>query len=366
MQMPGFARSARLLLVASWSCAAASIAHAQSDSVAGHHGPQVGLSIGAGLKPSPCAGCVGWGEPVVGPTLMLRLGWAVSPRVVLSADLSAWGRSLDNTGEATTWQMITAQFYPDPRGGLYFNAGVGRAVDATVVRTTLAYPTVTTHTLGLSAGIGFDAHVSYSLSPTLDIQYAVPQWTGDRFTGPVRAGATVVRVGFTSVWRHARGQAEDDDGHHGFHIAFEFAPARVVGRCASCAGETGSNDGASFMLRMGGAVSPNLILSGEFDPYGGNDEWVTWEMLTAQYYLSRTKGLYVSAGAGLAQVQPMYERANNTLGLTTGVGYDLHISELFSLTPSVEMLYAAPYSQYAGGPRGGQSVLRAGVAFAWR
>jgi hypothetical protein len=302
---------------------------------------------------------------VVGPTLMLRLGWAVSPRVVLSADLSAWGRSLDDTGEATTWQMITAQFYPDPRGGLYFNAGVGRAVDATVVRTTLAYPTVTTHTLGLSAGIGFDARASYSLSPSLDVQYAVPQWTGDRFTGPVRAGATVVRLGFTSVWRHAGAQLQDDDGHHGFHVAFELAPARVVADCPGCTDEN-ANDGVSFMLRAGGAVSRNVILNGEFDLYGGSNELATWEMLTAQYYPSRTKGLYVSAGVGPAQVSPLNGSTKNTLGLTAGLGYDVHISEMFSLTPSVDMLYTTPYSRYLNGPGGGQSVLRASMAFAWR
>lgn len=296
------------------------------------------------------------------PALMLRVGWGVSPRTVLSADFSAWGRTLDGTGEFTTWQMITAQFYPDPRGGLYFNAGVGRAVDATDVRTTLEFATVMTHTLGLSAGIGYDGRASYSLSPSLDVLYAVPQWTGDRYTGPVRAGATMVRLGFTSVWRHADAQAQDDDGQRGFHAAFEVAPAKIVGSCATCPGAKGSNEGPSFMLRMGGAVSPSVVLSGEFDPYFGSNELVTWEMLTAQYYPSPTRGLYVSAGAGPAQVAPLSQRTRNTLGLTGGLGFDLHISESFSLTPSFDVLYATPYS----GQRRGQSVLRAGLAFAWR
>ncbi len=363
--MPGFASSVRLLVLASWSCAAASIAHAQPDSVSGHHGPQVALGIGAGFKPGACDGCVGVGQPLVGPALMLRVGWAVSPRMVLSADLSAWGMNRDNKGEAATWQMLTAQFYPDARGGLYFNAGVGRAVDITDVRIGRGIGTVTTHTLGLSAGIGYDARSSYSLSPMLDVLYAVPQRTIGE-SGNARLGTTAIRAGFISVWRHASAQAQDDDGHHGFHMAFELAPAKIVGACAACPDARGASDGASFMLRFGGAVSPNWILSGEFDPYGGNDEWVTWEMLTAQYYPSRTKGLYVSAGVGPAQIQPLGGGTRNALGLTAGFGYDLHISELFSLTPSVDMLYATPHSLDQGGVRGGQSVLRAGVAFAWR
>jgi hypothetical protein len=175
MQRLSFARSVRLVVLASWLCSATSVTQAQSANDAGHHGPQVAIAIGGGLNPGPCAGCVGWGEPVVAPALMLRVGWAVSPRMVLSADLGGWGRTLDGTAKFTTWQMMTTQFYPDPTGGLYFNAGVGRAVDATDVRTTLEFATVTTHTLGLSAGIGYDRRASYSLSPSLDVLYAMPQ-----------------------------------------------------------------------------------------------------------------------------------------------------------------------------------------------
>jgi hypothetical protein len=379
--MPRFDRSVRLLLLASWSCVGASIAHAQSDSVSGHHGPQVALSIGAGLKPGPCAACVGWGEPVVAPALMLRVGWGVSPRTVLSADFSAWGRTLDGTGEFTTWQMITAQFYPDPRGGLYFNAGIGRAVDATDVRTTREFATVSTHTLGLSAGIGYDQRASYSFSPSLDVLYAVPQWTGDSYTGPVRAGSTVIRLGFTSVWRHAGTQTEDDSGHHGFHAAFELGMGTTLGTCGGCSGLDASASGPLVMLRLGGAVSPRVVVSGEFDAWSGDksgaDDSTMWEMLIVQYYPSMRKGFYVSAGMGLATdefsgrpegIDPGF--ANNTdvahaLGLDAGVGYDLHVSESFSLTPSIDMLHAMP-QRSANGTRLGPTMIRAGVAFAWR
>ena len=88
MQRLGFARSARLVALASWSCAGASMAGAQTE----YSG-------------------------------MLRVGGAVLPDVVLSAELDVWELDRTRGGESATWELLTAQYYPILHRGLYVSAG---------------------------------------------------------------------------------------------------------------------------------------------------------------------------------------------------------------------------------------------------
>ncbi|MFI5232591.1 MAG: hypothetical protein ACHQSE_08755 [Gemmatimonadales bacterium] len=64
-------------------------------------------------------------------------------------------------------------------------------------------------------------------------------------------------------------------------------------------------------------------------------EFAAWELVTAQYYPGLHRGLYVSAGIGLAQFHDesnsVFDEVSmgNALGFAAGVGYDLHVSGAF-------------------------------------
>lgn len=135
-----------------------------------------------------------------------RAGWAVSPGIVVNADVTGWQRGVGRANESTVWQMVSTQYYPDPRAGLYFDAGVGRAVDAFHVDGyPYLYPPVVdavTHSLGLSFGIGYkDSPRSFfSMTPSLTVLYAVPQRTTNT-PGGARLGTTLISAGVELAWR---------------------------------------------------------------------------------------------------------------------------------------------------------------------
>lgn len=159
----------------------------------------------------------------------------------------------------------------------------------------------------------------------------------------------------------ARPQSDTTAGHHGVHFALGGAEATTVGACSGCTGFGQLGTEYSLMLRVGGAVSPNVVVSAdlsawEFDRKRGSESG-QWELVTAQYYPSLQRGLFVSAGIGLAQFQYDGLRSvdglnefsgRNGLGLTGGVGYDLHVSGAFFLSPSIDVLYL----QQIGAARG--------------
>ncbi|MFI5232590.1 MAG: hypothetical protein ACHQSE_08750 [Gemmatimonadales bacterium] len=172
----------------------------------GHHGLEVALGAGEGVKLASCAGCAGWGGPAGGAVLLVRAGWAVTPGVVVSADVTGWQRGVGRENESAVWEMITTQYYPNPRAGLYFHAGVGRAVDDLRID---GFPyldppiaAATTHTLGLSIGIGYEdsPRSFFSMTPSLNLLYAMPQ-RGTSGSGGARVGTTLICAGVELAWR---------------------------------------------------------------------------------------------------------------------------------------------------------------------
>jgi hypothetical protein len=183
------------------------IAHEESEKSDGHHGLEVALGVGEGVKPASCAGCAGWGAPAAGVVFQGRAGWAVSRGVVVSGDVTGWNRGVGRTNESVAWEMITTQYYPDPSAGLYFDAGIGRAVDdfrmdASPLVGGPPVAVATTHTLGLSVGIGYQnsPRSFFSMTPSLQVLYAVPQRPPNG-SGAVRAGTTLLFAGVALAWR---------------------------------------------------------------------------------------------------------------------------------------------------------------------
>jgi hypothetical protein len=133
--------------------------------------------------------------------------------------------------------------------------------------------------------------------------------------------------------------AQNPQTHQGFFIGF--------GLGAGSFGAEGSSDretGGAGYLRIGGALSPQLLLAGESAAWtkseGGGR--LTHANLSAimQFYPSATSGFYLKGGAGLSQLRisisgggGSVSAEENGLGLTAGLGYDFRLGTNFSLSP---------------------------------
>ncbi len=110
--------------------------------------------------------------------------------------------------------------------------------------------------------------------------------------------------------------------------------------------------GGAGYLRMGGTVSPNVLLGGESIGWGRTEDDVTLgrgnATFTAMFYPSRTGGFYVKGGIGFSYVSVAIAGPGNTtitadesgFGSTVGLGYDIPLGRV-SLTPAADFLIQA-------------------------
>jgi hypothetical protein len=379
----GFARSIRLIVMA--LCTVAPVAGAQSDSVAGHRGLHFALEGATAMTVGACSGCTGLGQSGAESSFMLRVGSAVLPALVLSAELDTWELDRHRGGESATWELVTAQYYPSLRRGLYVSAGIGLAQFQDEANGVFDEAN-TRSALGLAAGVGYDLHLSgaFFLTPSIDMLYVAQLASKSsgirRAPAVIRAGLSVVREPRGAI---AREESKKDDGHHGLEVALGVGEGVKPASCAGCAGWEGPAGGAVLLARAGWAVTPGVVVSAEVTGWqrgvGRENESVVWEMITTQYYPNPRAGLYFDAGVGRAVDDfhidgfpyldpPIAVATTHTLGLSIGVGYEDSLRSFFSMTPALNVLYAVPQrgTSGPGGVRVGTTLICAGVELAWR
>jgi len=138
--------------------------------------------------------------------------------------------------------------------------------------------------------------------------------------------------------------------------------------------------GPSGYLRLGGAVTPTLVIAGESHGWTRSEGSVTsrvgYLMAVAQWYPQMTGGFHLLGGIGVGMVDE--EDTDATLGyelesvggaLQLGMGYDLRISRNFSLTPYVNFLgLGGGEPKFNGSSVGGSlsaNVVQFGLGFTW-
>ena len=111
--------------------------------------------------------------------------------------------------------------------------------------------------------------------------------------------------------------------------------------------------GGSGMLKLGGTLSQSLQIgvqsNGWFKSYSEVDGSITFSVLTGivQFYPVQNGGLYVVGGAGAGVLSASaigYTATESGFGWVFGVGYDLRLGGMFSLTPYVNY-FAATISE---------------------
>src|SRR5262245_41089653 len=101
--------------------------------------------------------------------------------------------------------------------------------------------------------------------------------------------------------------AQEGQPHRGFHASVGIGSGGATPACDDC--NKDSQNGATVMLRFGGAVSPRVVLSGEVGGWRrdktdglGNGSWV---MAVAQFYPNVTSGFFVKTGLGVGGTETL-------------------------------------------------------------
>jgi len=110
------------------------------------------------------------------------------------------------------------------------------------------------------------------------------------------------------------------------------------------------DEGLSGTLKLGAALNQKVLIgiqsNGWFRSYEEIDGSITFGVLAAivQFYPASNGGLYISGGAGLGRLSASAfgESASESgFGYVFGVGYDLRLGAMFSLTPYVNYFAAS-------------------------
>lgn len=139
-------------------------------------------------------------------------------------------------------------------------------------------------------------------------------------------------------------------------------------------------NGPSGYLRLGGAITPSLVIAGESHGWtrsqGGLTSSVGYLMAVAQWYPQAAGGFHLLGGVGLGVITEKdtdalnpYELESVGAALQFGLGYDLRMSRNFSLTPYVNLLGMGggePKIDGAGiGGTMSATVVQVGLGFSW-
>lgn len=164
---------------------------------------RVSAGLGYGSVGLTCNGCGTNRESSL--AAMFRLGGAVRPGFILSAEITGWAKNQPNTEASGTLIGAVAQWYPGSSRNLYLMGGVGIAfLGMTTASSSVGSVDAGTTNLGLQAGFGYDIGLShhFAVTPYASILDAVgsDMRVNGSYIG-MNAGANMLHVGLAASWR---------------------------------------------------------------------------------------------------------------------------------------------------------------------
>ena len=158
-------------------------------------------------------------------------------------------------------------------------------------------------------------------------------------------------------------QAQHPQVRDGFWIGFGIGYGSVTASCDGCSFDSrGSYTGH---LRLGGVLSPHLLLGGDIDAWTKSENGTTLTLgnVTAAlyYYPVPTSGLFLKGGIGGSAFNGEASSTVTTTadgggyGFTLGAGYDIRVGRNISITPVASFLWG-----HVGEVKSGSSVLFTG------
>lgn len=160
----------------------------------------------------------------------------------------------------------------------------------------------------------------------------------------MRAVTQVVAVvGLLVVGALGSAQAQRAQKREGFWIGFGFGYGSSSLSCGSgCSFSSSSKGGGGAgFLKMGGTLSPKVLLGGEVNAWvkdvSGTTEEVGNVSAAVYFYPAPASGFFLKGGAGFASY--MLRNGGSSIsasgfGLIAGLGYDIRVGRMISLTPT--------------------------------
>jgi len=147
--------------------------------------------------------------------------------------------------------------------------------------------------------------------------------------------------------------AQHPQTRKGFWIGFGLGYGSYGISCSGCSG-LGRESSFTGHLRLGGTVSPHLLLGAESIAWSKSENGATITAgnlsLAADYYPQPASGLFLSAGVGFSRAEASSggSSASNTgVGFTIGGGYDVRVSANTSVTPIANFVWGHPDSGFS-------------------
>jgi hypothetical protein len=123
----------------------------------------------------------------------------------------------------------------------------------------------------------------------------------------------------------------------GFWIGFGLGYGSLSYSCSGCSGSEGALSG---YLKLGGTLSPTLLLGGETNGWVKSQNGTTVSAgnasATAYFYPAPLSGLFLRGGIGVATLSASNggtSASQSGFGLTFGLGYDIRVGTNMSITP---------------------------------
>jgi outer membrane protein with beta-barrel domain len=147
------------------------------------------------------------------------------------------------------------------------------------------------------------------------------------------AVATALALGLGSV-ASAQGHPQTREG---FWIGFGLGWGSFSLKCSGCSGSEGSFSG---YLKMGGTLSPKLLLGGETNGWTKSEGGATLTAgnasATMYFYPAPASGFFLRGGLGFASLSAGSggtTASESGWGFTLGTGYDIRVGAKMSIVP---------------------------------
>lgn len=165
--------------------------------------------------------------------------------------------------------------------------------------------------------------------------------------------------------------AQHPQTRQGFGISLGLGAGSAVFTCDDCPTDWGGTAPSGY-LRLGGYLSPSVMLAGESNGWSDPDGASIGAILAVvQWYPMVERGLYLKGGLGYAYADALDFGIDppSGFGASLGAGYDLRVARNFALTPYINYfrMIGGTMSWYDGDPDSSPNigVFQFGLGFTW-